>query len=234
MARRPSFLSPDRRRSRRGVRAAVLAGTAVAACIGASLAFAGFNSAVTGGPMSVTSKRIFPGPRVASAWDLRDASSGAEANSSDPLSYADGLVQTPSTAIASGTNRYLEYTFSSARPLDGEARRLDRLAGSGRRSEARLADRLAAQSVAAAADRLRGSAAVRAHRALAYLAGTRPRRAGGACGWTVDRRSSHLIAGVQVAGCEWRFSSAPRWRLASVPLSRSQASTQRPAAGRCP
>jgi len=116
MARRPSFLSPDRRRSRRGVRAAVLAGTAVAACIGASLAFAGFNSAITGGPMSVTSKRIFPGPRVASAWDLRDASSGAEANSSDPLSYADGLVQTPSTAIASGTNRYLEYTFSNSRP----------------------------------------------------------------------------------------------------------------------
>jgi hypothetical protein len=116
MARRPSFLSPDRRRSRRGVRAAVLAGTAVAACIGASLAFAGFNSAITGGPMSVTSKRIFPGPRVASAWDLRDASSGAEANSSDPLSYADGVVQTPSTAIASGTNRYLEYTNSNSRP----------------------------------------------------------------------------------------------------------------------
>src|SRR6476660_5388367 len=116
MGPRPSFLSPDHRRSGRRVRVAVLAGTAVAACIGASLAFAGFNSAASGGPMSVTSKRIFPGPRVASAWDLRDASSGAEANSSDPLSYADGLVQTPSTAIASGTTRYLECTFSSSRP----------------------------------------------------------------------------------------------------------------------
>jgi hypothetical protein len=116
MRRRPSFRSPDLRPSARGARCAVLAGTALAACIVSSLAFAAFNSAVTGGSMSVTSKRIFPGPRVASAWDLRDASSGVEANNSDPLSYADGLVQTPSTAIASGTNRYLEYTFSSARP----------------------------------------------------------------------------------------------------------------------
>jgi hypothetical protein len=115
MGRRPSFRSPDHRRSGRAARAAIFAGTALAACIAASLAFAGFNSAVTGGPMSVTSKRIFPGSRVASAWDLRDASSGVEANNSDPLSYADGLIQTPSTAIASGTNRYLEYTFSSSR-----------------------------------------------------------------------------------------------------------------------
>jgi hypothetical protein len=66
--------------------------------------------------MTISTKRIFPGPRVASAWDLRDASSGSEANKSDPLSYADAIVQTASTAIASGTNRYLEYTFSSARP----------------------------------------------------------------------------------------------------------------------
>ena len=92
---------------RRAERFAVLAGTAVAACIVASLAFAGFNSAITSSTMSVSTKRIFPGPRTASAWDLRDASSGAEANKSDPLSYADALVQTSSTAIASGTNRYL-------------------------------------------------------------------------------------------------------------------------------
>ena len=37
-------------------------------------------------------------------------------HASTSLSYADGLVHTPSTAIASGTNRYLEYTFSSSRP----------------------------------------------------------------------------------------------------------------------
>jgi hypothetical protein len=100
----------------RAQRLGVLAGTAAAACIVASLAFAAFGSGVTGGPMTVSSKRIFPGPRSASAWDLRDASSGSETNNSDPLSYADGRIQTPSTAIASGTNKYLEYTFSGARP----------------------------------------------------------------------------------------------------------------------
>ena len=113
--RRP-YRSPDRRRPRGIGRVAIFAGTAAAACIVSSLAFAAFNSAATGGPMAVSTKRIFPGPRTASAWDLRDASSGSEANKSDPLSYADAIVQTTSTAIASGTNRYLEYTFSSARP----------------------------------------------------------------------------------------------------------------------
>jgi hypothetical protein len=116
MRRLRRFRLPDHRSSRRAGRAAVFAGTAAAACIVASLAFAGFDSAVTGGPMSVSTKRIFPGPRTMSAWDLRDASSGSETNKSDPLSYADAIVQTTSTAIASGTNRYLEYTFSSGRP----------------------------------------------------------------------------------------------------------------------
>jgi hypothetical protein len=97
-------------------RVAAFLGTVAAAFFVASLAFAAFGSAVTGGPMTVSSKRIFPGPRTASAWDLRDASSGSETNKSDPLSYPDAIVQTTSTAIASGTNRYLEYTFSSTRP----------------------------------------------------------------------------------------------------------------------
>jgi hypothetical protein len=112
--RRPSP-SRDAQRRRRE-RLAAFGGAAVAAFVVASLAFASFGSAVTGGPMTVSTKRIFPGPRVASAWDLRDASSGSETNKSDPLSYADAIVQSTSTAIASGTNRYLEYTFSSARP----------------------------------------------------------------------------------------------------------------------
>jgi hypothetical protein len=97
-------------------RVAAFSGAAAGALVVASLAFASFGSSATGGPMTVSTKRIFPGPRVASAWDLRDASTGSEANKSDPLSYADGIVQSTSTAIASGTNRYLEYTFSSARP----------------------------------------------------------------------------------------------------------------------
>jgi hypothetical protein len=116
MGGRPPSRLPERRLSRRAARVAAFVGTAAAACVVSSLAFAGFGSAVAGGPMSVPTKRIFPGPRTASAWDLRDASSGSETNKSDPLSYADGLVKVTSTAIASGTNKYLEYTFSSARP----------------------------------------------------------------------------------------------------------------------
>jgi hypothetical protein len=97
-------------------RLAAFGGAAAGALVVASLALASFGSSPTGGPMTVSTKRIFPGPRVASAWDLRDASSGSETNKSDPLSYADAIVQSTSTAIASGTNRYLEYTFSSTRP----------------------------------------------------------------------------------------------------------------------
>jgi hypothetical protein len=50
------------------------------------------------------------------AQDFRDASSGAEANKTDQESYADALVVPTGTAIASGTNRYLEYTMNSGRP----------------------------------------------------------------------------------------------------------------------
>jgi hypothetical protein len=116
MRRHRSLRLAERRSPRRAGRIAALVGSMLAAFIVASLAFAGFDSVVTGGPMSVTTKRIFPGPRIASAWDLRDASGAAETDKSDPLSYADAITLPTSTAIASGTNRYLEYTFSSARP----------------------------------------------------------------------------------------------------------------------
>jgi hypothetical protein len=39
-----------------------------------------------------------------------------ESNKSDALSYPDGVVDATSTAIASGTNRYLEYTMNGAQP----------------------------------------------------------------------------------------------------------------------
>jgi len=111
MRRRRSLLSASGTRGR----VAAFVGALLAAFFSTSLAFAGFGSSATGGPMSVTTKRIFPGPRIASAWDLRDASSGAESNKSDPFSYSDAVVSPSSTAIAGGTNRYLEFTFSSAR-----------------------------------------------------------------------------------------------------------------------
>ena len=81
-----------------------------------SVALAGFSSLTTGGPQTFVTKRIFPGPRSLAAQDLRDASSGAETNKSDAFSYADGPSSPTSTAIASGTNIYLDFTMNSARP----------------------------------------------------------------------------------------------------------------------
>ena len=101
---------------RRPLRWGAVVGSAIAAFVVVSGALAGFSSLNTGGPQTVATKRIFPGPRSLTAQDFRDASSGAESNRSDAYSYADGTVATTSTAIASGTNTYVELTMSSAHP----------------------------------------------------------------------------------------------------------------------
>ena len=99
----------------RSVRWGAVLGSALAAFVVVSGALAGFTSLTTGGAQTIVTKRIFLGPRSLAAQDLRDASSGAETNKSDAYSYADGTVATTSTAIASGTNNYVEFTMSSAR-----------------------------------------------------------------------------------------------------------------------
>jgi hypothetical protein len=91
-------------------------GSALAAFVVTSACFAGMSSLANGGPQTIITKRIFPGPRTVAAQDVRDASSGAEANKSDAFSYADAVVTSTSTAIASGTNRYLDFTLNSGRP----------------------------------------------------------------------------------------------------------------------
>jgi hypothetical protein len=100
----------------RPVRWGAVIGSALASFAVVSVSLAGLNSLATGGPQTIVSKRIFPGPRSIPGQDLRDASSGAEANKSDEESYADAIVVATGTAIASGTNRYLEYTMNSGRP----------------------------------------------------------------------------------------------------------------------
>jgi hypothetical protein len=100
---------------RRRVRWGAVLGSALAAFVVASVSLAGLSSLASGGPQTFVTKRIFPGPRSLAAQDVRDASSGAETNKSDPLSYADGLITATSTAIASGTNLYVDYTMSSGR-----------------------------------------------------------------------------------------------------------------------
>ena len=91
-------------------------GSALAAFVVASVSLAGLSSLASGGPQTIITKRIFPGPRSVAAQDVRDASSGAETNKSDAFSYADAVVTPTSTAIASGTNRYLDFTMNSGRP----------------------------------------------------------------------------------------------------------------------
>jgi hypothetical protein len=101
---------------RRRVRWGAVLGSALAAFAVVSAALAGMSSLASGGPQTIVTKRIFPGPRTVAAQDVRDASSGAEVNKSDAFSYADAVVTSTSTAIASGTNRYLDFTLNSGRP----------------------------------------------------------------------------------------------------------------------
>jgi hypothetical protein len=83
---------------------------------GMRLTGATFNAATNNPGTSVAAARIFPANRSLSPRDVRDASNGAEANKSDPLSFADAIVDTTATGINSGTNRYAEFTMNSARP----------------------------------------------------------------------------------------------------------------------
>ena len=102
----------------RPMRWAVLLGTVAAVFASASVALAGFSSPVSGGPMTVATKRIFPGVRSAWPWDIRDASAGgAEVNGSDPLSYTDGVVTTTKNWSSSfAANRFDDFDLSAGRP----------------------------------------------------------------------------------------------------------------------
>ena len=103
--------------TRRAVRRAALVGAAAAAFCTVSIAVAGFGSSATGSPMAVTSKKIFPGVRSTSAWNLKDASAGAgEVDASDVFrASGDSLVKTTgnwSSAFAS--TRYVEFDFNGS------------------------------------------------------------------------------------------------------------------------
>jgi hypothetical protein len=118
MLRRGWTRSPRPLVSQRALRRAALAGAAAAGFATVSVALAGFDSIATGGPQTISSKRIFPGVRSTSAWTLRDASGGAaEANGDDALSYADAVLKNTSNwATTFAANRYLEFDLNGARP----------------------------------------------------------------------------------------------------------------------
>jgi hypothetical protein len=103
---------------RRPVRWGVAIGVALAMFVTTSAAFAAFTSLATGGGGSLSTQRIFQGVRSAWPSDVRDASGGgAETNSSDTLSYADGVVATTkSWSSAFGATRFDDFDFSGGRP----------------------------------------------------------------------------------------------------------------------
>jgi hypothetical protein len=83
-----------------------------------SAALAGFSSLAAGGGASLSTQRIFPGVRSAWPWDVRDASGGgAETNSADALSYADGrTLTTKNWSTAFSATRFDDFDFAGGRP----------------------------------------------------------------------------------------------------------------------
>jgi hypothetical protein len=119
MRGRESRRSPDRLSTGRGARRAALVGAAAAAFCTVSIAVAGFGSSSTGGPMTVSSKKIFPGVRSTSAWNLKDASAGASEVDASDVFLASGDSLTTTTGFWSSSfaaTRYVEFDLNSSRP----------------------------------------------------------------------------------------------------------------------
>jgi hypothetical protein len=102
---------------RRPVRWGVAVGAAVAMFVTTSAALAAFSSLASNGA-TLSTKRIFPGVRSAWPSDVRDASGGgAETNSSDALSYADGrTLTTKNWSTAFSATRFDDFDFAGGRP----------------------------------------------------------------------------------------------------------------------
>lgn len=102
-------------RTRLGAIACAAAGFVIAFT---AIASASFTSSVTGGGTPVTTKRVFPGSRTLVISDVRDASSGGEADSSDPLAAAgDGRMMTTSNwANAFSAARYVDFDYPASLP----------------------------------------------------------------------------------------------------------------------
>ena len=90
MRLRASHRSSELRSLRRRVRWGAVAGSVFASFAVVSVSLAGLSSLATGGPQTIATKRIFPGPRSLSAQTFADASSGTESDQSNDYSYADG------------------------------------------------------------------------------------------------------------------------------------------------
>ena len=99
--------------------AAAVAGSALAAFVATSVALGAFGTSVLGGPMSATTKRIFPGTRTTSVWDVWDASGGgAGSNGSSPIAFASDSVTVNTGNFSStwSTSRYVDFVLSNPLP----------------------------------------------------------------------------------------------------------------------
>jgi hypothetical protein len=104
--------------SRRALRWAALIGASTAAFSVVSLAVASFSSTTAAVSMNVTSKKVFPGVRSTSAWNVKDASAGAgEVDASDVfLTSGDSKIKTTgSWSSAFSSTRYVEFDFNSSK-----------------------------------------------------------------------------------------------------------------------
>lgn len=76
---------------------------------------AAFSSA-TSNATSFQAKQVFPGTRSWSAWDLRDSSSGTEANASDAEAFSTRTTTTGNWSATWTTTRYLTYDMNDPLP----------------------------------------------------------------------------------------------------------------------
>jgi predicted ribosomally synthesized peptide with SipW-like signal peptide len=98
-------------------RRALLALVAVLCLLGAGTAFAAFSKTTSSSANVVTAKRIFPGVRSSTAWDLGESISGTFYDGTDALFQADGLLDTTgSFTNAFSSSRYVDVDLQGTRP----------------------------------------------------------------------------------------------------------------------
>ncbi len=73
-------------------------------------------SATTSNPTTMSAKDVFPGTRSWSAWDLRDAADGSEADASDAEAFVGTTTTTGNWATTWTTSRYLTFDMNSPLP----------------------------------------------------------------------------------------------------------------------
>jgi len=82
----------------------------------AGTTFGAFSATTTTGGSTIAAKAVFPGTRSWSAWDLRDASSGAEVDRSDAEAFVGTTTTTKNWATTWSTTRYLTFDMNAPLP----------------------------------------------------------------------------------------------------------------------